>query len=253
MAPSRTGLKLPTRFLGSRRGSYKVVPPDEGAAPATTDGVAQSLMSCLEAVWSHRRRSRDRKYALAVAAIQEALETLEAQRVVAQEKLDVCSAAAIKAYREKDGAACKRALRRQKRLKLVVRGLEDYAFDLERKIDMLTELRTNRDVLDVVKNVGLAVSNVEVDGTLREAESATETLDVASDALTELTQFMRDSASRGVEDDDDALLLELAETLDDPPDDPVGEALTQSLPVAPHGNFDSVQLVADVDALLAEG
>ena len=251
---SSMSLKLPHRFLHPTKAkrvyaTYKAVPSDEGGAPTADSGITQSLWRCWDVVWSYRRRARDRKLADCLRVLEDAHEQMESQQVVAQQKLDECTALVLSTHKAKDVAARTRALRRQKRLRVTVRSLEDYVVDLERKIDMVNEFRTNHDVIDVVKNVGVAVSNVDADASLREAESSTDTLDDASEALHDLSQFMRDSAARGADDDDDALLLlELECTLATPPEELLDTTLTLGGLTALPGAEDTSGVSSDYSA-----
>jgi len=235
-------LKLPRRFFGlTSRGEYENVPLTESAARAQdTDAPRAWALSCWDTIWTYRRRARNREITAAAKVVEASCESINAQKVVAQQKLDACTEMVLSAHRSKDKVGCLRALRRKKRLQAAVRGLEDFAYDLERKLDMLNELRTSRDVLDVVKKVGRVVANVEVDASLREAEEATTTFDGATDAMTELSQYMQDSASIGADvgDDDDALLLELEQIVAPTPPPPPTTAAPAAVasaawPVAP--------------------
>lgn len=231
-------LKLPRRFrLGSEDRTYAPVATDtssNAAAPPPPSSWYDRLSACLEGVGQHRARAHERKIDEAICVCEAAHEKIDAQRAVAQDKFSAYSAEALAAHKAKDRPGCVRALRRKKRLETAVRGLDDYAFDLEQKIAMLNELRTNRDVLEVVKNVGRAMGDVDVDASLREAEDATETIDASADALRDLAVHLHDAQRDVNADDDDALLLELEALVgggDEPP--PPAAMPTILLPAPP--------------------
>ena len=193
-----------------------------------------AVSSCWAWVWTRNRRKREEKIKQAIVICEESKERFEAQRTVAEQKLDEVGVSLKQAVTEKNHVDGRRLLRRKKTLQEAARKLEAYVFDMENKILILSEMLSNQDVLEVVKTVGKAMSGVPIDEALRDAESATETMDEQTEAAAEFSEYMTHSVTNNPFQNDEELLEEFEELLGNN-GPPPHNATENRMPVAPSG------------------
>ena len=211
-------LRVPQRFyvrvpqLPQRgRGTYTRTATSEPHDVDEVDGSQAGAFwfGCWNFLFHRQEIRRRRRVAAAIETCEFYRDRIESQKRELESGIDSCSLAVQQHVKAKNTYEAMSKLRQKKQKNTQLVKLQTHLDDLDRKLIALNELLTTQDVIKAVRTVAVAMEGIDVSGSRRTIETASETILECSDEVNEMTDALDTHQQLSMTGDEEALVEEL--------------------------------------------